>query len=97
MAPSMIALRSSAWEIAWRTLQIVEGRLLVVDRQDGLALGRADDHLEARVGLDLGERSPAIEDREGLDVAGQQRRRRRPRRPAMMRNSALSSATGSPQ
>ncbi len=69
----MIALRSSAIGDRLPHLELVEGRLLVVDRQDGLALGRADHHLEARIVLDLGD-AVGIEEREGLDVAGKQRR-----------------------
>jgi hypothetical protein len=52
-------------------LQFVEGRLLVVYRKDGFALGRADHHLEARIVLDLRD-AVGIEEGEGLDVAGKE-------------------------
>ena len=37
-------------------LDVVQGRAGVVHGKDGLALGRADGDLEARIGLDLGQR-----------------------------------------
>ena len=55
-------------------LELVEGRLLVVGRQDRLALGRADHHLEARIGLDLRQRVAELEIGQRLHVARKQRR-----------------------
>ena len=58
-------------------LQVVERLLLVVHGEDRLALGAADQHLEARVALELAERLDIGEAREGVDVAGEHRRDRR--------------------
>ena len=60
-------------------LEIVEWRLLVVDRKDGLAFGRADHDLEARVGLDLRQRVAELEIGQRLYVAREQRRHGRGR------------------
>ena len=55
-------------------LQLVEGRLLVVGGEHRLALGRADDDLEARIGFDLRQRVAEREVGQHLHVAGKQRR-----------------------
>ena len=42
---------------------------LVVGRQDGLTLGRTDDHTEARIGLELWQRLRSRIARESVDIA----------------------------
>ncbi len=69
----MIALRSIAWAIAWRTLRLSKGGfLLLVARIVSPSVG-ADHHLEARVGLDLRQRVAELHVGEGLHVARKQR------------------------
>ena len=62
-----------AWLSACAHADVVERRLAVVHREDGLALGRADQHLEARVGLELRQVLGRRVVREGVDVAGHHR------------------------
>ena len=54
-------------------LDIVEGGLGVVHRQDHLALGRAHDHLETGIGLELGQKLGRREARVGVELARHQR------------------------
>ncbi len=63
-------------------LEIVERLLAVVGRQDHLALGRADDHGEARVLLQALDQLGRLEAREGVDVAGAAARSPAPRDPS---------------
>ncbi|MPL95504.1 hypothetical protein SDC9_41675 [bioreactor metagenome] len=50
-------------------LHVVQRRGAVVHREDGLAFGGADHHLEARIGLELHQRLGGGEVREGVDIA----------------------------
>ncbi len=63
-----------AWASASRTFTSSNGALRVVDGQDRLALGRADEHLKARVGLELRQVLGRGKAREGVDVACHHRR-----------------------
>ena len=52
---------------------IVEWLALVVDGQNGLALGAANRHGKTRIGLELGHALEGAKARKGVDVASQQR------------------------
>ena len=56
---------------------VVEGRPRVVHREDRLALGRAHDHREARIGLELRQVLRRRKIRKRVDVPGHHRRERR--------------------
>jgi hypothetical protein len=50
-------------------LDVVERRLLVVHGENGLTLGRAGDHLETRIGLELDQVLGRGEGRIGVKIA----------------------------